>query len=84
MGLIILTVVGAVLGWLASILLEQEDSSTILSSIAAGIAGAWVAAIIAGGAPLHSGLGGLQLVWATLGALVAIVVLNLVRQRVLR
>lgn len=84
MGLIILTVVGAILGWLATIVLEQEDSRTILMTVAAGIVGAWVAATVAGGAPLLAGVGALQLVWATLGALIAIVVLNLVRTRVLR
>lgn len=84
MGLIILTVVGAILGWLATIVLEQEDSRTILLTVSIGVIGAWIAAIISGGAPLLAGVGALQLVWATLGAMVAIVVLNLIRKRVLR
>ena len=40
MALILLVVLGAVLGWLASVLMRTEDKRPVLEDIAAGLAGA--------------------------------------------
>lgn len=81
MGLIILIVIGAVLGWLASILLRYESRGSILSTFGAGIGGAVLGAIISDGVPLLSGIGAGQLFWAIAGAAFAIGVVVLVQRK---
>lgn len=82
MGLIILVVVGAVLGWLGSILLRREDRGAILTMAGAGIVGALLASALLGNANLLTAVGALDLVWAVIGAVVAIVIADMARQRV--
>lgn len=82
MGLIILVVVGAVLGWLGSILLRREDRGAILTMAGAGIVGALLASALLGNANLLTAVGAIDLVWAVIGAVVAIVIADMARQRV--
>ena len=82
MGLIILVVVGAVLGWLGFILLRREDRGAILTMAGAGIVGALLASALLGNANLLTAVGALDLVWAVIGAVVAIVIADMARQRV--
>ena len=82
MGLIILVVVGAVLGWLGSILLRREDRCAILTMAGAGIVGALVASAVLGNANLLAGTGAYDLLWAVIGAVVAIGIADVARQRV--
>lgn len=76
MGLVIVMVVGAILGWLASIVVERDDRVGTAVCALAGVAGAIVAAVLAGDIPLVSGLSPTQLLWATLGAIASIVAIN--------
>ena len=84
MGLIFLIVVGALLGWLGSIMLRREDRGAILTLVGAGIVGALVAAAVLGNAALLSAVGPIDLLWAVIGAVAAIIVADLARQRAVR
>jgi uncharacterized membrane protein YeaQ/YmgE (transglycosylase-associated protein family) len=84
MGFIFLIVVGALLGWLGSIMLRREDRAAILTLVGAGIVGAFVAAAVLGNAALLSAVGPIDLLWAVIGAVAAIIVADLARQRAVR
>lgn len=84
MGLLILTVVGALLGWLATIILRIEDGRTILVNALVGVLGSLVTGLIAGNGAVFGTVSGIALLWAVLGSAVAIGVFNLVRQRAYR
>lgn len=76
MGLVIVIVVGAILGWLASIVVEREDRAGAAICALAGMAGAVVAAVLAGNVPLAIGVSAPQLLWGVAGAGLAIVAIN--------
>lgn len=84
MGLIILVVVGALLGWLGSILLRREERSDILVLAGAGIVGALLAGAVIGSANLLAAIGAMDLLWAVIGAVVAVGIADLARQRAFR
>ena len=78
MGMIILIVMGALMGWLASIALLIEDGRGILHNVVAGILGAvGVGVAVAGGVILASVYAS-TLLWATIGAIALIALYNLV------
>ena len=76
MGLIIVIVVGAVLGWLAAIVVDRDDRTGTAICAVVGLAGALAAALIAGDVPLAVGVSPAQLLWSAVGAVMAIVVAN--------
>ena len=80
MGLLILIVVGALLGWLATIILRIEDGRSILSNALAGVAGSLIVGLIAGNGAIVGSVSGIALIWAVMGSVVAIGLFNLVRQ----
>ena len=84
MGLIILIVVGALLGWLGSIVLRREDRGAILTMMGAGIVGSLLAGAMLGNANLLATVGPLDLLWSVLGAIVAIAIADAARQRAFR
>ena len=84
MALLLLIVVGALLGWLASIILRIEDGRGILANAVAGVFGALVAGLIAGNGAVLGAVSGTSLLWAVLGSIVVIGLFNLVRQRAYR
>ena len=90
MGLLFMIVVGAILGWLAAIILRIEAPRGILLNIAAGIAGALLMGLFIGPLLLGSAslLGGYYRVGSLLlslaGSIVVIAVLNLFGRRRLR
>ena len=77
MGFALILIVGAIFGWLGSILLQCEGRRCALLCTAAGMAGSVLVAAAAGPVPLFIGVGGIQLVWGAFGASLAIVVANL-------
>jgi len=81
MGLLILVVVGALLGWLATIILRIEDGRSILANALVGVLGSLVTGLIAGNGAVFGTVSGIALLWAVLGSVVAIGVFNLIRQR---
>lgn len=73
MAIILLIVTGGALGWLASILLNVEDSHGIAGNIASGVFGALMAGLvlcplIGGSNPLAGQYGPLALLVSCLGA----------------
>lgn len=81
MGLVILIIVGAILGWLATILLRIEDSRGVLLNMAAGTVGSVGAGLIAGPGTVFGGVSAVALLWALLGGALLIAALYLVRLR---
>ncbi|ASP28864.1 MAG: GlsB/YeaQ/YmgE family stress response membrane protein [Pseudomonadota bacterium] len=84
MGLLILLVVGALLGWLATIILRIEDGRSILANALVGVLGSLIVGAIAGNGAVFGTVSGVALLWAVLGSVVAIGLFNLVRQRAYR
>lgn len=89
MGVVFLLVVGAILGWLAAIIVESEDSGGMAPNLVAGIGGALIAGL--GVTPLVGRgnlLGGnysvTALVIALLGSILLLLAVNLWRGRALR
>lgn len=76
MGLVIVIVVGAVLGWLAAIVIGQDDRARGAICMLAGMVGAVVAAVLVGDVPLAQGVSPAQLLWSVVGAALAIVASN--------
>lgn len=76
MGLIIVLIVGATLGWLASIVVDREDRSGTASCVIAGSLGAVSAAAIMGQVPLLTGVSPAQLLFGVLGSLIAVAAIN--------
>ena len=76
MGFVILTIVGAVMGWLAAVVVERDDRVGSTACAIAGVAGAFVGAVLAGTVPLSTGVSAGQLMWGVLSAALFIVALN--------
>jgi len=90
MGLLFMLIVGAILGWLAAILLRIEAPRGILLNIAAGVAGALLMGLLIGPLLLGSAslLGGFyevgSLLLSLVGAFILIAALNMFWPRQLR
>lgn len=84
MGLIILIVSGALLGWLATIAMQIEDGRRILRNVVAGIVGSLAVGMATSGGVFLGAIKASTLLWAVLGAIVAIGLYNVVRERALR
>ncbi len=76
MGFIIVTVAGAILGWLAAILVDRDDRVGTALCALAGTIGALFTAAAVGDVPLAVGVSPEQLAWSVSGALFAIVATN--------
>lgn len=83
MGLIILIVTGALLGWLATIALQIEDGRGILRNIVAGLLGALVVGVATSGGVFLGAIRASTLMWAMLGAIVLIGLYNVMRRKAL-
>lgn len=84
MGLMILIVVGALLGWLTAIVFKIENGREIGFSIAVAVVGSVVCGLFAAHGSFLAGVSASALLWAALGAVVAVLLLRLVKERVLR
>lgn len=83
MGLLFMFVLGAILGWLAAIVLRIEAPRGILLNVAAGVAGAFVAGVsiapLLGGASLLGGnYGAGSLLLSLIGSVVVVAALNMI------
>ena len=83
MGLIILIVTGALLGWLATIALRIEDGRGILRSVLAGLVGSLVAGLATSGGVFLGAIKASTLMWAALGAIALIALYTVVRRKAL-
>jgi uncharacterized membrane protein YeaQ/YmgE (transglycosylase-associated protein family) len=83
MALLVLIVLGATLGWLASILARSEAPGDILRQIALGLAVSVVAGEITNNWAMIGSLSFLSLGVALAGAIVALVLYNAIRRRMI-
>lgn len=79
MGLIVLLTVGAVLGWLGSIVFRREDAQSILVGIVAGMVGSALAGAIVASDSVLGGITAASLLLGFAGAAVAVTIANFVR-----
>lgn len=82
MALLVLIVLGATLGWLASILARSEAPGDILRQIVLGLIVSVVAGEITNNGAMIGGLSFLSLGVALAGAIVALVLYNAIRSRI--
>jgi uncharacterized membrane protein YeaQ/YmgE (transglycosylase-associated protein family) len=85
MGLIAWLVVGAIAGYLAGMLVKGDESMGVIGHIVLGIVGALVggflAGILTGGNDYITGINITTIVVAVIGAVIAVVVWNMIRGR---
>ncbi|HEY0269618.1 MAG TPA: GlsB/YeaQ/YmgE family stress response membrane protein [Sphingomonas sp.] len=82
-GLLLWLVVGAVVGWLASIIMR--DNNGLLMDIVVGIVGAFVGGLIFGRGTINDGVLTLNTFLVSLvGAVILLAIVNLVRRNSLR
>ena len=83
MGIIITLIVGGIIGWLASIVMRTDAQQGILLNIVVGVVGAFLGNILGGmfgmGATLSS-FNPIGLLWAFIGAIVLLAIVNMVRR----
>ncbi len=83
MGWIIAIIVGGVIGWLASIVMRTDGQQGIFLNVIVGIVGSFLGNIVAGlfgmGANLTT-LDPIALLWAFIGAVILLGIVNLVRR----
>lgn len=87
MGLIILLIVGGIVGWLAGLIMR--DNNGIILNVVVGIVGAILAGFVVtpliGGAPITSGVISIQsIIVSLLGAIILLAIVNLVRRGAVR
>ena len=87
MGLIILLIVGGIVGWLAGLIMR--DNNSIILNVVVGIASAILAGFVVtplvGGAPITSGVISIQSIIVSLvGAIILLAIVNLVRRGAVR
>ena len=85
MGLIEWLVVGAIAGYLAGMLVKGDESMGVIGHIVLGIVGALVggflAGLVTGGNDYITGINITTIVVAVIGAVIAVVVWNMIRGR---
>ena len=83
MNIIITLIVGGIIGWLASIVMRTDAQQGIFLNIVVGIVGAFLGNMLGGmfgmGASL-SAFSPIGLLWAFIGALVLLAIVNLIRR----
>ncbi|ANY18859.1 hypothetical protein A6F68_00324 [Tsuneonella dongtanensis] len=84
MGLIVLLAVGAVLGWLASIVTRSDDARAIVLHVIVGIAGALLFGSLVSSESLLVGISATTLLAAAVGASVLLAILAFARLRLAR
>lgn len=87
MGLILLLVVGGVIGWIAGLIMR--DNNGVILNVVVGIVGAMLAGFIVtplvGGAPITSGVISIQsIIVSLIGAIVLLAIVNLFRRGAVR
>lgn len=80
MGIIIILVVGAIVGWLAGIIMRTGGG--ILFDIIVGIAGALIAGFLFGGGAsiINAPLNLMSILWSLLGAIILLAIVKLLRR----
>jgi uncharacterized membrane protein YeaQ/YmgE (transglycosylase-associated protein family) len=82
-GLIIVLIVGGVIGWLASIVMRTDAQQGIVLNIIVGVAGAFLGSFLGNIFGMGASLASFEtigLLWAFVGALVLLAIVNLIRR----
>ena len=83
MGIIITLIVGGIIGWLASIVMRTDAQQGLILNVVVGILGAFLGNFLGGffgmGASLST-FSPIGLLWAFIGAVVLLALINLVRR----
>ena len=83
MGFIIWLVVGGIIGWLASIVMRTDAQQGIILNVVVGIVGAYLGNFLGGFFGMGASLTEFSvtgLLWAFIGAVVLLALINLVRR----
>jgi uncharacterized membrane protein YeaQ/YmgE (transglycosylase-associated protein family) len=83
MGIIIWLIVGGVCGWLASLIMRTDAQQGVILNIVVGIIGAVISGLIFG-VNMNSGITVESFLYALLGAVILLAVVNLVRRGAVR
>jgi len=81
MALLLLIAVGALIGWLASIVTRTEDLRGILTGVGMGSAASTIAGLLANKGSVIGGLNAVALLVALVAAAIALLALHVYRQR---
>jgi len=80
MGLIILVAVGAILGWLATIIMRIEGQQEILLNVVVGVGGALLSGIILKSDSIIAGISAGALLVGVGGSILGLILLNVLRR----
>ncbi len=80
MGLIILVAVGAILGWLASIIMRIDDQHGILLNVAVGVGGALLSGLLIKSDSILVGISAGALLVGVAGSIAGLILLNVIRR----
>lgn len=83
MGIIIAIIMGGIIGWLASIVMRTDAQQGIFLNIIVGVVGSFLGNIIAGAFGMGASLTSFEpisLLWAFIGAVVLLAIVNLFRR----
>lgn len=85
MTFILVLIMGGIIGWLASLLMNTDAQQGIILNVVVGIVGALLAGVLVtpliGGAPITSGSFDLLSLFASfLGAVILLAIINLIRR----
>ena len=81
MGLIILLVIGAIFGWLSTIVLSVTARQIVIASLAVGIGGALVVGELVSADSLAGAISAATLLYASLAAVLALALYHAARRR---
>ncbi|MCL6684682.1 GlsB/YeaQ/YmgE family stress response membrane protein [Sphingomonas alba] len=79
MGIIVWLVVGGICGWLASMIMRTDAQQGVILNIVVGIVGAVISGLIFG-VNMNSGITVESFLYALLGAVILLAVVNLIRR----
>jgi uncharacterized membrane protein YeaQ/YmgE (transglycosylase-associated protein family) len=79
MGLILLIVVGGVLGWLASIVMQRDSRRGVLLNVAVGVGVALLAGLASNNGSIFVGLSASALLIALAASMLGLTIFNVVR-----
>lgn len=84
MGIVILIALGAILGWLASIIMQVEDQQGIVYNLAAGIGGALISGLFIGESTIVTGISATTVLVGFAGSVVVLALCNVIRRDAIR
>ena len=82
-GIIIWLIVGGIVGWLASLIMRTDAQQGVLLNIVVGIVGAVIAGLIFG-QNMNSGITVESFLYALIGAVILLAIVNLIRRGTVR